>query len=151
MTPIQVGLVQESWQRVAPIKDEAAQLFYNRLFELDPNLRALFKGDLAEQRRKLMAMLGAAVSSLGRPDALLPILRELGRKHTGYGVQPRDYDTVGAALLWTLEQGLGTAFTAEVHDAWSVTYGLVASTMQSGAGTQSEIRVQRTPASVAIP
>ena len=148
MTPTQVGLVQESWKRVAPIKDEAAQLFYNRLFELDPNLRTLFKGDLAEQRRKLMAMLGAAVGSLDRPDTLLPILRELGRKHMGYGVKTQDYDTVGAALLWTLEQGLGTAFTAEVCDAWSATYGLVASTMQSCARTQSEIRVQRTPASV---
>ena len=133
MTPMQVGLVQESWKRVVPIKDEAAQLFYGRLFELDPKLQDLFKGDMAEQRRKLMAMIGAAVGSLDRPDALLPILRELGRKHLGYGVTTQDYDTVGSALLWTLEQGLGAAFTADVRGAWAETYGLVATTMQSGA------------------
>jgi hemoglobin-like flavoprotein len=135
MTPIQVGLVQESWKRVLPIKDEAAQLFYGRLFELNPSLQALFKGDMVEQRRKLMAMIGTAVSSLDRPDALLPILRELGRKHIGYGVTSPDYDSVGAALLWTLEKGLGAAFTADVRGAWTETYGLVATTMQSGTKT----------------
>jgi len=135
MTPVQVSLVQESWQRVLPIKDEAAQLFYRRLFELNPQLQDLFKGDMAEQRRKLMAMIGAAVGSLDRPATLLPILRELGRKHMGYGVKTQDYETVGAALLWTLEQGLGAAFTADVRGAWSETYGLVATTMQSGAQT----------------
>lgn len=131
MTPTQVGLVQDSWKRVAPIEDEAAQLFYGRLFELNPSLQALFKGDMPEQRRKLMAMIGAAVESLDRPDTVMPILRDLGRKHLGYGVTAQDYDTVGAALLWTLERGLGAEFTAEVRGAWSETYGLVASTMQS--------------------
>jgi hemoglobin-like flavoprotein len=135
MTPTQVGLVQDSWKRVLPIKDEAAQLFYGRLFELNPKLQALFKGDMAEQRRKLMGMIGAAVGSLDRPDTLLPILRELGRKHVGYGVTTQDYDTVGTALLWTLEQGLGAAFTSDVRGAWSETYGLVATTMQSAAQT----------------
>lgn len=135
MSPIQVGLVQESWKQVVPIADQAAHLFYGRLFELDPKLRTLFKEDMAEQRRKLMVMLAAAVEGLSRPVALLPVLRELGRRHFGYGVKPQDYGTVGAALLWTLEQGLGAAFTAEVRAAWTETFGLVASTMQSGADT----------------
>jgi len=130
MTPIQVGLVQESWKQVLPIKDEAAQMFYRRLFELDPSLQPLFKGEMAEQRRKLMAMIGVAVGSLDRVDTLVPALRELGRKHGNYGVQAKDYDTVGAALLWTLEQGLGAQFTPEVRAAWTDTYGVVAATMQ---------------------
>jgi hemoglobin-like flavoprotein len=133
MTPIQVGLVQESWKQVLPIKDEAAQMFYRRLFELNPGLQSLFKGEMAEQRRKLMAMIGTAVSSLGRVDTLVPALRELGRKHGGYGVHAKDYDTVGAALLWTLEQGLGAQFTPEVRAAWTETYGVLAATMQAGA------------------
>lgn len=130
MTPTQIGLVQESWKYVVPIKDEAAQLFYRRLFELNPSLQPLFKGDMAEQRRKLMAILGVAVNSLNKVDALVPALQDLGRKHNGYGVQPQDYETVGAALLWTLEQGLGAHFTPEVRAAWTETYGLVASTMK---------------------
>jgi hemoglobin-like flavoprotein len=133
MSPTQVGLVRESWKLVVPLADEAAHLFYGRLFELDPTLRRLFKEDMGEQRRKLMMMLAAAVEGLDRPAVLLPVLRELGRKHLGYGVKPEDYGTVGAALLWTLEQGLGTAFTAEVREAWSTTYGLVANTMQGDA------------------
>jgi hemoglobin-like flavoprotein len=135
MTPTQVGLVQDSWKRVLPIKDEAAQLFYGRLFELNPNLQPLFKGDMAEQRRKLMAMINVAVTNLDRIETLIPNLRELGRKHQGYGVGARDYDTVGAALLWTLEQGLGAAFTTEVRVAWTETYGALATTMQSGSSS----------------
>jgi hemoglobin-like flavoprotein len=133
MTPIQVALVQESWKHVLPIKDEAAQMFYGRLFELNPAFRDLFKGEMAEQRRKLMAMIGVAVSSLNRLDTLVPALHELGRKHGDYGVQARDYDAVGAALLWTLEQGLGAQFTPQVRAAWTETYGLLAATMQGGA------------------
>jgi hemoglobin-like flavoprotein len=133
MTPEQVALVQQSWQRVVPIKDEAAQLFYRRLFELNPSLQVLFKGDMAEQRRKLMAILGTAVGSLQRLEALVPNLRELGRKHIGYGVKPQDYETVGAALLWTLEQGLGSEFTPATRAAWTETYTVVAATMQSGS------------------
>jgi hemoglobin-like flavoprotein len=135
MTPTQVGLVQESWKRVLPIKDEAAQLFYRRLFELNPDLQPLFKGDMGEQRRKLMAMINVAVNNLDRIETLIPNLRELGRKHQGYGVSTRDYDTVGAALLWTLEQGLGAAFTTEVRTAWTETYGALATTMQSGSSS----------------
>jgi hemoglobin-like flavoprotein len=133
MTPMQVKLVQESWKHVLPIKDEAAQMFYGRLFELDPGLQGLFKGEMSEQRRKLMTMLGVAVSSLDRVDTLQPVLRELGRKHGDYGVQPRHYETVGAALLWTLEQGLGPQFTADVRAAWTETYGVLAATMQGEA------------------
>jgi len=132
MTPTQVELVQESWKQVLPIKDEAAQMFYGRLFELNPALRDLFKGEMAEQRRKLMAMIGMAVSSLNRVETLVPTLRELGRKHGGYGVQASDYDTVGAALLWTLEQGLGAQFTPQVRTAWTETYSVLAATMQGG-------------------
>lgn len=134
MTPTQVGLVQESWQRVLPIKDDAAQLFYRRLFELNPSLQPLFKGDMAEQRRKLMSILGVAVNSLTNVEALVPALQNLGRKHNTYGVKAQDYDTVGAALLWTLEQGLGAGFTPEVRAAWTETYGLVATTMKAAQG-----------------
>ena len=135
MTPTQVKLVQESWKRVLPIKEEAAQLFYNRLFELNPDLQDLFRGEMLEQRRKLMAMIGVAVTSLDRIETLLPVLQELGRKHGTYGVQARDYDTVGTALLWTLEQGLGALFTSEVRAAWAETYGLLAATMRGGSST----------------
>jgi hemoglobin-like flavoprotein len=132
MTPMQVKLVQESWKHVLPIKDEAAQMFYGRLFELDPGLQVLFKGEMSEQRRKLMAMIGVAVNSLDRVDKLLPVLQELGRKHGDYGVEPKHYDTVGTALLWTLEKGLGPQFTTDVRAAWTETYGVLAATMQGG-------------------
>lgn len=131
MTPTQVGLVQQSWKQVLPIKEEAAQMFYRRLFELDPELQSLFKGDMTEQGRKLMAMISMAVAGLARVETLVPNLEELGRKHVAYGVKPQDYATVGAALLWTLEQGLGPAFTPDVRGAWTETYGLLATTMQS--------------------
>jgi len=129
MTPMQVGLVKESWQRVLPMKDAAAQLFYGKLFELNPNLQPLFKEDLAEQRQKLMAMIDLAVNSLERIESLVPSLRQLGRKHVDYGVKSQDYDTVGVALLWALEQGLGSDFTLEVRGAWTATYGALAATM----------------------
>ena len=133
MTPHQVQLVQLTLPRLVAIKDDAARLFYFRLFQLDPALRPLFKGDLAEQGRKLMTMLGSLVSGLGRPDRISPMLRDLGRRHAAYGVQERDYATVGTALLWTLERGLGSAFTAEVRDAWIAAYFLVSATMMDGA------------------
>jgi methyl-accepting chemotaxis protein len=130
MNPRQVLLVQESFARLTPLADSAAALFYRRLFELDPALTRLFRGDMAAQGRRLMAMIGMAVGALGDPDALLPMLRALGARHAGYGVRPADYETVGAALLWTLEQGLKSDFTPEVRAAWSETYGLLARTMQ---------------------
>jgi hemoglobin-like flavoprotein len=107
-------------------------LFYGRLFELDPELRALFPADLAEQKRKLMLTLGFAVGSLNRPDTLLPAVRQLGRRHASYGVKDEHFATVGAALLWTLEQGLGPAWNDEAAAAWTAVYGIVADTMKEG-------------------
>ena len=137
MTPEQIELVQSSWENVKPISDQAAELFYGRLFELDPEVRALFKGDMREQGRKLMTMITLAVSGLSRLDEIVPAVQELGRRHVGYGVADAHYDTVGAALLWTLEQGLGDAFTADTRAAWSETYGLLATTMKAAAADVS--------------
>lgn len=133
MTPIQKTLVQRSFAKVAPISEKAAELFYSRLFTLDPSLRPLFKGDMAEQGRKLMRMIGTAVNGLDRLDALVPAVQDLGRRHVKYGVQPAHYDTVGAALLWTLEKGLGDDFTPEVKTAWATVYGILAQTMKDAA------------------
>jgi hemoglobin-like flavoprotein len=133
VTPTQKALVQDTFASIAPIADDAAALFYRRLFELDPSLRAMFRGDMTEQRRKLMNMIGAAVKGLDRLEQLVPVVQDLGRRHAGYGVEDRHYDTVGAALLWTLEKGLGPAFTPAVKDAWATVYGLLASTMQAAA------------------
>ena len=107
LTVHQKTLVQDSFAIVAPIADDAAALFYRRLFELDPSLQRMFRGDMAEQRRKLMQMLTAAVKGLDRLDQLVPVVKDLGRRHATYGVEDRHYETVGAALLWTLEKGLG--------------------------------------------
>lgn len=126
-------LVQESFAAVMPIADDAAVLFYRRLFELDPSLERMFKSDMTEQRRKLMQMLTAAVKGLDRLDQLVPVVEDLGRRHAGYGVADKHYDTVGAALLWTLEKGLGNAFTPQVKDAWIAVYGLLAGTMKNAA------------------
>ena len=133
MTPAQVALVQESWKQVAPISDVAAGLFYGKLFELDPSLSKLFKGDMTEQGRKLMTMIGGAVAGLSDLDRIVPTVQALGRRHAGYGVRDADYDTVATALVWTLGEGLGDAFTPEVKAAWIETYGLLASTMKDAA------------------
>jgi hemoglobin-like flavoprotein len=126
-------LVQQSFALVLPIADDAAALFYRRLFELDPSLERMFRGDMSEQRKKLMQMLTAAVKGLDRLEQLVPVVEDLGRRHAGYGVADAHYDTVGAALLWTLEKGLGQAFTPEVQDAWVAVYGLLAGTMKNAA------------------
>ena len=133
MTPREKSVVRETFAQVAPSADTVATLFYGRLFELDPTLKALFKGDMREQGRKLMQMIGLAVSRLDALDELVPAVQALGRRHAGYGVKDVDYDTVGAALLWTLQQGLGPAFTPEVKSAWTTVYGLLASTMKAAA------------------
>lgn len=133
MTPQQIVLVQESWKQVVPIKDKAAELFYGRLFEMDPNVKTLFKGDMVEQGQKLMTMINAAVAGLSRVEAIVPVVQELGKRHAGYGVKVVDYDTVGGALLWTLEAGLGPAFTPDVKDAWATVYGVLAGTMKEAA------------------
>ena len=135
MNMIQKALVQTSYAQIRPIADAAAALFYRRLFELDPTLRPLFKGDLEEQGGKLMDMIGLAVKALDRPDALLPALATLGRRHAGYGVNEHDYETVGEALIWTLDQGLGPSFTTEIREAWTALYRLVADTMRAACVT----------------
>lgn len=133
MTPRQIALVRETFAAVRPIADTAAALFYDRLFALDPALRALFKSDMREQGSKLMQTIGVAVAALHAPESLAPALQALGRRHHGYGVEDRHYATVAEALLWTLGQGLGPAFTDESRDAWRDAYTLLAGVMQSGA------------------
>jgi len=133
MTPEQIELVKTSWAQVVPIADTAAKLFYGKLFELDPALKPLFKGDMTEQGRKLMRMVGTAVNGLDRLDQIVPAVKDLGVRHVAYGVQDSHYDTVGSALLWTLDQGLGDAFTPDVETAWATVYGLLAGTMKSAA------------------
>lgn len=135
MTPEQIALVQDGFSKVVAIRDNAAQLFYARLFQLDPSLRSLFQDDMKRQRRKLMAAIATVVKGLNEPEDILPMIRELGRRHAGYGVDPRHYETVGAALLWTLEQGLGEEFTDDARRAWTAAYGLLSSTMIE-AGTR---------------
>ena len=130
VTQTQKALVRQSFAAIAPIADDAAALFYRRLFELDPSLQAMFRGDMVEQRRKLMQMLSAAVKGLDRLDQLVPVVQDLGRRHAGYGVEDRHYETVGAALIWTLEKGLGEAFTPETREAWVTVYTLLATTMK---------------------
>jgi hemoglobin-like flavoprotein len=133
VTTSQKALVQETFAAIAPIAEDAAILFYQRLFELDPSLERLFPGNMAEQRRKLMHMLTAAVKGLDRLDHLVPVVQDLGRRHGAYGVTDAHYDTVGAALLWTLERGLGRTFTPEVKEAWTAVYVLLATTMKNAA------------------
>jgi len=133
MTPEQIELVKTSWAQVVPIADTAAKLFYGKLFELDPALKPLFKGDMTEQGRKLMRMVGTAVNGLDRLDQIVPAVKDLGVRHVAYGVQDSHYDTVGSALLWTLGQGLGESFTTDVETAWATVYGLLADTMKSAA------------------
>lgn len=129
----QIRLVQESFAKVQPIAAQAAQMFYQRLFELDPQLRKLFKGDMQEQGTKLMSMIAAAVNGLNHIDKLVPVLKALGQRHGGYGVKAADYDVVAQALLWTLQQGLQDAFTSEVRAAWTAFYSVAATTMQGAA------------------
>ena len=135
MTPESQRLVRESFAKVAPIAPTAAAMFYDRLFVLDPQLRPLFKGDMAEQGRKLIGMIGTAVANLGDLDAIVPAVRDLGRRHAGYGVQHSHYDTVATALIWTLEQGLGDDFTPATRQAWLEAYTSLAGTMQQEAAT----------------
>src|SRR5262245_172949 len=134
MQSINVALVQRSWEQVLPIADEAAQLFYSRLFQLDPSLRPMFAHtDMKEQRKKLMQMITVAVRGLERLNELVPAVQALGQRHVRYGVTDAHYDTVGAALLWTLEQGLGEAFTPETREAWNATDQTLAGVMKGAA------------------
>jgi nitric oxide dioxygenase len=134
MTPEQVSLVQQSFAQVVPIKTAAAGLFYTRLFEIDPSTRPLFgTADMGAQGEKLMATLGIVVKGLSAPETILPAAQALARRHVGYGVTAAQYGSVGAALLWTLGQGLGDAFTPAVAAAWTEAYGLVSGVMLEAA------------------
>ena len=133
MTPEQVKLVQDSFAKVAPIAETAADLFYDRLFVIAPDVRALFPEDLAEQKKKLMQMLAVAVTNLHQVGQFFAAVQGLGRRHAGYRVVDAHYEPVGAALLWTLEQGLGPAFTPDVKDAWVETYTTLAGVMKEAA------------------
>ncbi|MGA2291498.1 globin family protein [Bradyrhizobium sp.] len=133
MTPDQVTLVQHSFAKVAPISETAAVLFYDRLFEVAPAVKSMFPADMTEQRRKLMAMLATVVGGLGNLSSILPAASALAKRHVGYGAKAEHYPVVGAALLWTLEKGLGEAWTPEVADAWTTAYGTLSGFMISEA------------------
>lgn len=133
MTPEQIELVQTTWAKVAPSATQVAVLFYDRLFEIAPEVKPLFKGDMTEQGQKLMQMLAVAVNGLPQLDQIVPAVQEMGVRHNDYGVAPEHYDSVGAALLWTLEQGLGDDFTPEVKAAWTDTYVTLATVMKDAA------------------
>jgi len=133
MTEDQKILIRSSFARIAPEALAVAALFYGRLFTLDPTLQPLFKGDMQEQGRKLMSMIGVAVANLDNLEAIVPAVQQLGARHAGYGVPNESYTTVGAALLWTLEQGLGADYTPEMAQAWTDCYTTVAAVMQQGA------------------
>jgi hemoglobin-like flavoprotein len=140
MTPSQIQLVQSTLPLIAAEKEQVARLFYARLFQLDPALRAMFKGDLTEQGRKLVSMLGTLIAALNRPEQIVPVLQALGQRHAGYGVQDSHYATVGSALLWTVERCLGAAFTADMRDAWIALYFVVSRTMIAGSRTDAGLR-----------
>ncbi len=133
LTANDIALVRASFAKVLPIKAAAADLFYSRLFEIAPQLRPMFPKDLKEQKAKLMAMIAAAVGGLHDLDTLVPHVKALGARHSGYGVTVAHYAIVGDALMWTLERGLGDEYTPEVRSAWAKVYGVLAGTMQAGA------------------
>jgi hemoglobin-like flavoprotein len=128
-----IDTVQSTWAKVTPIADQAASLFYNKLFEMDPSVKPLFKGNMTIQGRKLMNMITTAVNGLDDINTLIPAVQDLGVRHIRYGVVDAHYDTVGGALLWTLEQGLGDGWTPEVQSAWTDVYGTLASVMKDAA------------------
>lgn len=131
-----IALVQSSWQKITPIAPQAAALFYENLFAADPSLKPLFKGNMDEQGKKLMQMIGAAVGKLNDLPTLVPIVKNLGQRHAGYGVREAHYQTVGSALLKTLGQGLSNDFTLEVKNAWAGVYGVLSETMIAGSKPQ---------------
>ncbi|EDY82387.1 Globin, putative [Verrucomicrobiia bacterium DG1235] len=133
MTERQIELVQTSWNKCIPIADTAASIFYAKLFEIDPSLRPLFTSDIKEQGRKLMTMITTAVRGLNNLEGIVGAVQAMGKRHVGYGVKDEHYETVGTALIWTLGQGLGDAFTDETEEAWIATYTLLATTMKDAA------------------
>lgn len=138
MTPDDIDLVQSSFAKVVPISGTAAELFYGRLFEIAPEVKPLFKGDIKEQGKKLMMTLGVVVNGLKDLDSVLPTARELAARHVKYGVEPGHYSSVGAALLWTLDQGLGEDFTPETEAAWATAYSTLSGVMIAAAYSNIE-------------
>ena len=122
MTPEQIKLVQQSFAKVAPISDQAAAMFYDRLFEIAPAVKGMFPSDMREQQRKLMATLAIVVNGLSSLEMILPAASSLATRHVAYGAKAEHYPVVGEALLWTLEKGLGSAWTPDVADAWRAAY-----------------------------
>lgn len=135
MTPEQIDVVQRTWRAVLPVGDTAAELFYGKLFSLDPAIKALFRNDMLDQGRNLTAMISVAVGALSKPERIALAVRQLGQRHAAYGVEPRHYDLVAVALLWALEKCLGEAFTDEARDAWQAVYAYLAKTMQESCPT----------------
>jgi hemoglobin-like flavoprotein len=133
MTPEQVNLVQQSFAKVAPISEQAAVLFYDRLFEIAPSVKAMFPEDMTEQRKQLMATLAVVVNGLSDLKSILPAASALAQRHVAYGAKPEHYPVVGSALLWTLEKGLGEGWTPDVAAAWTEAYGLLSGFMISEA------------------
>jgi hemoglobin-like flavoprotein len=138
MKPSHITLVQSTFDQILPISDIAVMNFYDRLFQLDPSLRRLFNGDLQIQGKKLMDAISIIVGNLNCPERIVPGIRALGRRHAAYGVQDAHYATFAEALIWTLEHGLGDAFTPDVRGAWSAVYDLLATTMKDAASTNME-------------
>ena len=133
MNPTQIKLVQDSFAKVAPISEQAAVMFYDRLFEVAPSVKAMFPIDMTEQRKKLMATLAVVVNGLSNLEAVLPAASALAKRHVSYGAKPEHYPVVGGALLWTLEKGLGVVWTPDVADAWTAAYGTLSGYMISEA------------------
>jgi hemoglobin-like flavoprotein len=133
MTPADIKLVQASFSQVIPIADQAATMFYDRLFTIAPEVKPLFKGDAATQRRVLMATLGAVVGGLNNLDAILPTASALAKRHVNYGVKADHHGPVGEALLWTLQTGLGPAWNPQLETAWTEAYTTLSNYMISEA------------------
>lgn len=142
MTPEQTQIIRANWQQVTPIADTAATLFYERLFEIDPAVKPLFaKTDMSAQRSRLLNAIALVIAGLEQVETLRPTLSDLGRRHVGYGVEDRHYDSVGAALLWTLKEGLGENWTTEAEAAWTEAFGLIAGAMRQGAEAETAPRL----------
>ena len=144
MTPQQKQIVKDTWAAVVPIQEKAAELFYGRLFSEHPEVKPMFQGDMQAQGEKLMKMIDQAVGSLDDLDPLIEPLKAAGKAHKDYGVAEQDYSKVGACLLWTLEQGLGNAYSKDVEDAWGETYKVLSSVMIDGAG-YSQVSIDNAP------
>jgi len=143
VTPDQIAAVRESFAKVVPISEQAATLLYGRPFEIAPAVKPLLRGDMTEQGRKLIATLNVVVTGLANVESLLPAASALAKRHAGYGVKAADYQPVAAALLWTLERGLGEQWTPQLAAAWTEAYAILANFMISeGYGRMSLPEIQ---------